>query len=173
MLPLKDYLLLFFATEKDSSKEGEFLKPKLEGTMTKIAALCCQLSKSIWGSNQVCLLNSGFGYISTLPELEKKSIFGTTVFKKKGVGWPGRSDARNAIALTQGKKVDYQAVRKASLAKYPNSNLWLAAMVDSKHMSIMANTWSRTLQKAKRKHCVGGELVEINYSKYMHWYYFG
>ncbi len=50
--------------------------------------------------------------------------------------------------------------------------MWIA-MADSKHMSIMANTWSTTIPAAKRKRRVGGQLVEINYSEYMNWYYFG
>ncbi len=112
--------------------------------MTKTATLCCQLTNPIWGSNQVCLLDSGFGYMSTLPELKKKGAFGTILFMKKGFGWPSRSNARNIVAHMQGKNVGYQAVRKASLAKYPNTNLSLAGMVDSKHTSIMTNTWSTT-----------------------------
>ena len=111
--------------------------------------------------------------MATLPELEKKGIFGTTVFKKKGVGWPRGSDAKTVLSHMQGKDVGYQTVRKASSEKYPGTNLWLAAMADSKHTSIMANTWSTTLSKAKRKRRVGGELVEIDYAEYMHLYYFG
>ncbi len=111
--------------------------------------------------------------MATLPELEKKGVFGTTVFKKKGVGWPQGSDAKQVLRHMQQKPVGYQAVRRATSIKYPNTNLWLAAMADSKHTSIMANTWSTTLQAAKRKRRVGGELIEIDYSTYMHWYYFG
>ncbi len=46
-------------------------------------------------------------------------------------------------------------------------------MADSKHTAIMANTWSTTIPKAKRERRVGGRLVEIDYSEYMNWYYFG
>jgi hypothetical protein len=160
-------------TEKDRPKEGPYSTPEFDGEMTKTAALCCRLTKPIWGSNRVCLLDSGFGYMSTLPELEKKGVYGTTVFKKKGVGWPRGSDAKNVLKHMQGKQVGYQAVRQATNEKYPNTNLWLAAMADSKHTSIMANTWSTTLPKATRKRRVGGDLIEINYSEYMHYYYFG
>ncbi len=37
----------------------------------------------------------------------------------------------------------------------------------------MANTWLTMLPMTKHKHQVGGRLVEINHSEYMHWYYFG
>ncbi len=73
----------------------------------------------------------------------------------------------------QGKDICYQAVRQASNPNYPSTNLWLASMTDSKHTLIMANTWSTTLPKAKRKRRVGPNLVKIDYSKYMYYYYFG
>ncbi len=166
------YRIELVETQKDRPKEGPHSTPEFEDSMPKTAALCCRLTKPIWGTNRVCLLDSGFGYMATLPELEKKGVFGTTVFKKKGVGWPRGSDAKNVFRHMQGRDVGYQVVRKASNPKYPDTNLWLAAMADSKHTSIMANTWSTTLPKAKRKRRVGGNLVEIDYCEYMHWYYY-
>ncbi len=46
-------------------------------------------------------------------------------------------------------------------------------MANSKHTSVMANTLLTTLNKAKWKWHVGGNLVEIDYSEYIHNYYFG
>ncbi len=69
---------------------------------------------------------------------------------------------------TDREKMGYQMVWKASSKKYHGTNLWLAAMVDSTHMPIVANTLLTTLPKAKRNCCIGGELVEIEYSEYMH-----
>ncbi len=133
-------------TEKDQPSEGEFACPEFEGEMPKTAALRCWLRKSIQGTNWVCLLDSGFGYMATLPELEKKGVFGTTVFKKKWVGWPCDADAKRVLHHMQQKPVGYKVVCRATSLKYPNTNLWLAAMVDSKHTSIMTSTWSTTLQ---------------------------
>ncbi len=62
-------------TEKDCPKEGPFAKPEFEDRMTKTAALCIHMTKSIWGTKRVCLLDSGFGYMSTLLELEKVSVW--------------------------------------------------------------------------------------------------
>ncbi len=56
---------------KDHPKEGPFAKLEFEDMMTKTAALCICMTTSIWGTMRVCLLNSGFGYLSTLPECEK------------------------------------------------------------------------------------------------------
>ncbi len=46
-------------------------------------------------------------------------------------------------------------------------------MADSKHILIMANTWSMTLPKAKHKCRDEGRLIKIDYLEYMHYYYFG
>ncbi len=167
------YQIELVETQKDRPKEGPHSTPEFEDSMPKSAALCCWLTMPIWGTNQVCLLDSGFGYMATLPGLEKNGVFGTTVFKNKGVNWPRISDAKNVFCHMQGRDVGYQVVCKASNPKYPDTNLWLAAMANSKHTSIMANKWSTTLPKAKRKRQVGGNLVEIDYSEYMYWYYYG
>ncbi len=86
--------------------------------MPKTVALCWHLTKTIWGSNQVFLLNYGFEYMATLPEFEKKGIFGTTIFKKNDVGWPAGSDAKTILAHMQGKDVGHQTVWKASRAPW-------------------------------------------------------
>ncbi len=93
--------------------------------------------------------------------------------RNKRVGGPRGSDAKQVLHLMQQKPVGYKAVCRATSPKYPNINLWLAAMANLKYTSIMANTWSTTLQAAKRNCHVGVELIEIDYSAYMHWYYFG
>ncbi len=97
-------------TEKDIPKERPCLKPQFKDTITKTVALCVCMAKPLWGMKRVCLLDSGFGYMSTLPALEKKGVFGTTVFKQKQVGWPKGSDAQNVLHHMQGKEVGYQAV---------------------------------------------------------------
>ncbi len=69
-----------------------------------------KMEEQIWGTKRVCLLDLGFGYMMTLPELKKKGVFGTTVFKQKEVGWSKGSDAEKFLCYMQGKEVGYQAV---------------------------------------------------------------
>ncbi len=64
-------------------------------------------------------------------------------------------------------------MRKAFSAKDPNINLWLAVIVDRNHMLIMANAWLTTLPKPMCRHNIGGDLIIIDYSDYMHYSYFG
>ncbi len=48
--------------------------------------------------------------MTTLTEFERKGMFGTTVFKKKGVGWSAGSDAKTSLALMQRRNNGYQTV---------------------------------------------------------------
>ncbi len=80
---------------------------------------------------------------------------------------------KNVLRHMQGKQVGYQAVRQGTNPDYPTTNLWIASIANLKHTSVMANTWSTTPSKAKRKQHVGGNLIKIDCSEYMHYYYFG
>jgi hypothetical protein len=57
--------------------------------------------------------------------------------------------------------------------KFKGEKIWIGCQVDSKHTTLIANTWStteRTGNKKKRK--VGGRLVEFNYCEYQGtWYW--
>ncbi len=83
---------------------------------------CCCLSKAIWGSNQICLLDSGFGYLATLLVLEKVN-FWNHLFKKNGVGWSAgfRIGWQEHSYAYVWKDVGYQTVHMESNTKYPNT----------------------------------------------------
>ncbi len=129
-------------TEKDHPKECLHSRLPFEDAMTKTATLCVCVTQPLWGTKGVCLLDSGFGCVSTLPEFEKKGVFSMTVFKQKGVGWPKGSEAWNVLHHMQGKEVSNQAVHKDTNQDYPGTILWIASMVESKNTAIIANTWS-------------------------------
>ena len=102
--------------------------------------------------------------------MKTKGLYGTCVIKKKAA-WPAGTEGNVLLAEMAGK--DVGTVRVWTGEK-DGTRVWIAAMADSKHTSIMANTWATTLEKGqKRKRRVGGELVEIAYGEYLHWYYFG
>ncbi len=89
-------------------------------------------------------------------------------FSKEAVGWPAGSDAKTWLIICKEEcwiagceKGIFSQVSRYQ-PKYPDTNLWIAAMVESKHMSIMDNTWIATFLKAKHNHCIRQELVEIN-----------
>ncbi len=73
--------------------------------MTKTATLCCRLTKMCWGSNHVCLLDSGFGYMARLPDLEKNGVFQMKICMKKKGGWSAGSDEENVVIHVKVKKV--------------------------------------------------------------------
>ncbi len=98
-------------TKKDCPKEGLHAKLKFEYTMTKTACI----TQPLWGTKRVCLLDSRFGYMSTLLELKKMGGLSVTVFKQKGVGDPKGSDAWNVLCNMEGKEVGYQGVANAQI----------------------------------------------------------
>ncbi len=67
----------------------------------------------------------------------------------------------------------YQVIYKDTNPNYPDTNWWIASVADSKYTSIVANSWSTTLPKAKHMSFFGGRPVEIDYLGYMYWYFFG
>ena len=65
-------------------------------------------------------------------------------------------------------------VRRGVHADWPKCEVWIGAMVDSKHIGIMANTWSTTLPMGDaKKRRVGMDLVDMQYREFQHWYYYG
>ncbi len=56
--------------------------------MSKTGALGIQMTKAILCTKRVLFLNSGYGFMSTLLELEKSSIYRAVMYKQKGVGCP-------------------------------------------------------------------------------------
>ncbi len=73
-------------------------------TLTKTVAFCVSMTQPLWGTKRVCLLDLGFGYMLILAELERKGVFGMTLFTQKEVGCPNRSDAWNVLHHMQGRR---------------------------------------------------------------------
>ncbi len=161
--------LTFFCMELVETVKDQPLEFEVE--IPKTAAFCCWVTESIQRSSLCVMLDSGFGYMATLPELYKQGLFGTAVFKRMGPRQPKGSDASDIIWYIQGKEVGYQTAMNGSNSKCSGCDLWLAAMADSKHMSIMTNTWGTTHKHDKRRRRVGGSLVKVNYLEYMYWWH--
>ncbi len=52
---------------------------------------------------------------------------------------------------------------------YPNCDLLIAAMKESKHTSIMKNTLTTKYKAVQRTRIVGGVLAMNNYAEYIYW----
>ena len=160
-------------TKKDRPIEGPHKEPEYEQEMGATPALCVRMTKSIWGSSRVVLLDSGFGYLNCIAQLYRKGLFSTCVIKKRKY-WPAGTEAEEIIQHMQGKPVGYHTTREGKSNKFSDVPVWIGSMVDSNHTSIMANTWSTNLPTGKtRKRRVGQELQQIRYGEYQDWYYFG
>jgi hypothetical protein len=62
---------------------------------------------------------------------------------------------------------------KVLVGKFKGEKIWIACQVDSKHTTLIGNTWSTTERNGKKmKRKVGGRLVEFNYCEYQNtWYW--
>ena len=71
--------------------------------------LVAQMTKPIWGSGRVVLLDSGFGYLPCLVALNARGLFGTCVIKKRRY-WPSGTEGDALLAEMQGKDVGTKRV---------------------------------------------------------------
>ncbi len=99
--------------EKDSPKGGPFAKPEFKDMMTKTTALCIPMTKSIWGTKRVCLVDSGFGYISTLPELEKSKCMVPMFLSKREITGQRGPMQRKSLSTCKANKLVTKLPAKA------------------------------------------------------------
>jgi hypothetical protein len=135
----------------------------------KLCGLVLRAAEGIKGSNRVIGMDSGFGVLAALPELRKRGLHGTMVMKKKKY-WPKGLPGDKILEALRMEEV---GTTQVLAGKFKGEKIWIGCQVDSKHTTLIANTWStteRTGNKKKRK--VGGRLVEFNYCEYQGtWYW--
>lgn len=144
---------------KDSPKakgEAEFEKE----FSSKIAALVVRMTRTIWGSGWAVIMDSGFGYIPSVVQLKNLGLFLTTVIKKKA-HWPQFSKAQEAVEHMSGKEVGTIQVRRGQYKALSGlEEVYLVALADSLHTSLMLTNWATTLRSGDPKtRRVGGELI--------------
>jgi hypothetical protein len=135
----------------------------------KLCGLVLRAAEGIKGSNRVIGMDSGFGVLAALPELRKRGLHGTIVMKKKKY-WPKGLPGDQILEALRMQEI---GTTQVLVGKFKGEKIWVGCQVDSKHTTLIANTWStteRTGSKKKRK--VGGRLVEFNYCEYQGtWYW--
>jgi hypothetical protein len=130
------------------------------------------MTKSIHGTGRVVILDSGFGQPAVVTALKSKGLYTTAVIKKKRY-WPAGVPGDNIRTHMYGKDVGKQQVLEGKQGT-PYEGLWLGAMADSKHTSLMCNSWATTNETGPtKKRRVGTALVEFKYGEYQHFYYKG
>jgi hypothetical protein len=135
----------------------------------KLCGLVLRAAECIKGSNRVIGMDSGFGVLATLPELRKRGLHGTVVLKKKkfwAKGLPGND-------ILEALRMEDVGTTKVLVGKFKGEKIWIGCQVDSKHTTLIGNTWSTTERNGKKKkRKVGGRLVEFNYCAYQNtWYW--
>ena len=127
-------------TKKDRPKEGPHSEAEFAKDVGKKLSLCLQMTRGIWGSQRVVLLDSGFGFLNVIAELRKHGLYSTCVIKKRKY-WSAVTKAEEIIQHMHDKEVGYQAIWCGKSKKYDSIDIWIGDMANSNHTYIMANTW--------------------------------
>ena len=72
MLSHSHYFFIEIVEGKDKPTEGPDSFNEYENDFGKTGRLVTRMTRPIWGSSQVVLLNSGFGYLVSLQTLKSK-----------------------------------------------------------------------------------------------------
>eukprot|EP00051_Salpingoeca_urceolata_P019793 m.292176 g.292176 ORF g.292176 m.292176 type:complete len:383 (+) comp19483_c0_seq3:1492-2640(+) len=154
---------------KDRPSSGPHATPEFVDK-GKTVGLLLRMTKALWGSSRVVILDSGFCVLDGIIELAKRGLFSTAQIKKKG-HWPKGIQGNSIIAHMQNKPVGTIAVVQDVKDEVP---YWISAFVDSKVTSLMMHTWGSTAPEGKpRKRRVAGDLVDVQLFKNQWWYYYG
>lgn len=160
---------------KDKPKEGAHSEAQFEKDFgSKIAALVVRMTTPIWGSGRAVLLDSGFGYIPSVVQLKNKGLYATAVIKKKRA-WPKHTQAEDAIQEMVGKDVGTIRVRRGRYkTSFGEEQIYLVALADSLHTSLMLSNWATTRRTGDDKYRrVGNNVVTFQYGEVQTHYYFG
>jgi len=160
---------------KDQPKEGEHSTNKYEAEMgSKIGALVVRMTEGLHGSGRAVILDSGFGYVPAVVQLKNKGLY-ATAYIKKHAHWPKYTKAQEAVEEMQGKHVGVVRVRRGTYQSGSGEEeIYLVAMADSKHTSLMLSNWGTTERVGRKKvRRVGGQLVSFLFTKFSHYYYLG
>jgi hypothetical protein len=156
---------------KDRPPDGPYSTVEFN-ELGKTPGLVLRMTKSVHGSGRVVILDSGFGAPKTAKALLEKGVYSTAVIKKKRywpAGVPGDAIKDDMHGEPIGKQKVYNGKDGTDC-----EGLWLGAMADSKHTSIMCNSWATTQEMGRmKKRRVGLGLEEFHYAEYQHFYYMG
>ena len=121
---------------KDRPTVGPHTEIEYAAEWGETAALCMRMTRPIWGSSRVVLLDSGFGYLSCLAALKTKGLYSTCVIKKRA-HWPTGVEGNKVITEMVGKDVGTTRLRQGTKG---DTKVWVDLMADLKHILIMGDT---------------------------------
>ena len=93
-------------------------KPKEFSEKGKTVSLLLRLTKKLWGTGKVVVLDSGFCVLQGLIELKKKGVFAASLIKKRRY-WPKYIEGDKLKAHFENKPVGYSDAIKGMLDDVP------------------------------------------------------
>ena len=134
-----------------------------------LGGLILRAADTIKGSNRCIGMDSGFQSLPALAELRKRGLHGSMVMKKKrywAKGFPGEK----ILEALRGEPV---GTTKVLRGKCKGERMWCGCQVDSKHSTLIVQTYGMTDRTGKPKtRKVGGRKVSFQYCSYQNvWYW--
>ena len=155
---------------KDSPKEKG--KPMYSHLGTTVGLLL-RLTKCIWGSGRIVVLDSGFCVLKALIELRKRGVFASAVVKKRRY-WPMHVKGDEIKQHFEDKEIGFADALPGSLDSTP---FHIVAMKDANFVSLFMTTYGtlepveRMVKKFKVNADKTTERVEYKYTEIFDNYY--
>lgn len=152
---------IMFGVELVEGKDSPPQKPRPEfdGMGTTIGLLL-RLTRNLWNSGKVVVLDSGFCVLQGIIELRRKGVFAASVIKKRRY-WPKHIKGEDIKQHFEGEQLGYS---DAIAGKYDNTPFHIVAMKDQAFTMMFMTTYG-TLEKtgklSGRK--VGDVVVRFQY----------
>jgi hypothetical protein len=121
--------------------EGKDAPPEIKkdfDEMGRTVALLLRLTKNIWTTGKVVILDSGFCVLRGLIELFKKGVFGSALIKKRRF-WPKDVPGEAIIEYFGDKPIGYTARRPGT--SYDNVNFDIFALKEKEYTCMIMSTY--------------------------------
>jgi hypothetical protein len=145
--------------------------PAHEAEFGKVGGLILRMTKSVWGSKRVVIMDSAFCHLKTLIELKKRDIYASSVIKKRRY-WPKYIDGQ---AMEDEMEAATIGTAKCRKGKMGSVRFNLVALRDTKHVLKLATTHGSMSPGVikRRRHPITGAPLQFAYPEVVSQYYRG
>lgn len=148
----------------------ELPKPEFEAELGKMGGLIMRMTKPVWYSNRIVIMDSAFCQLKALISLQKHGVYATVVIKKRRY-WPKYIDGDAMDAIVEKDPVGTAKCLKGTLDGVPFT---LVALRDTKHVLKLASTCGsmEPVKETKRRRDPETKtVIEFHYPEMIATYY--
>ena len=160
---------ILFALEIVEGKDQPREKKKEFSNLGKTTSLLLWLTKTLWGSGKVVVLDSGFCVLKALVELKKKGVFSAALIKKRRY-WPKYIDGDRIKAHFNDQEVGHVDALKGTLDGVP---FYIHAMKEPDYVMMLMATYGSIDRtgETKSRRLDNGDHISFRYPEVVHNHY--